>query len=120
MNIVYVSSEVVPFSKTGGLADVAGSLPPEIARLGHTVSVMTPYYRAVKKIEPKPKVIGEGLAQVGPEQIPFTLYQSASGKNGHQVYFIGADQYFDRDGLYGTAKGDYEDSASRFIFFSRA
>ncbi|HYF51318.1 MAG TPA: glycogen/starch synthase, partial [Planctomycetota bacterium] len=57
---------------------------------------------------------------VGPEQIPFTLYQSASGKNGHQVYFIGADQYFDRDGLYGTAKGDYEDSASRFIFFSRA
>jgi starch synthase len=120
MNIIYVASEVVPFSKTGGLADVAGALPAEIARLGHSVSVMTPYYRGVKKLEPKAKVIAEGLVPVGSEQILWTLYQSAASKENHAIYFIGCDQYFDREGLYGTAKGDYEDSASRFVFFSRA
>jgi starch synthase len=119
MNIVYVSSEVVPFSKTGGLADVAGALPAEIAALGHNISVMTPYYRATKKIEPKPKQIAEGVVPVGRENIQWTLHQS-SAKGSHKTYFIGGDIYFDREGLYGTAQGDYEDSCSRFVFFSRA
>ena len=127
MNIVYVSSEVAPFSKTGGLADIAGALPPEIAALGHHVSVMTPYYRGTKKIEPKPKLIAEGAVSVGTESVPWSLYLSAASpspsgatKGQLKIYFIGCDSYFDRDGLYGTPNGDYEDSCSRFVFFSRA
>lgn len=120
MNIIYVSSEVVPFSKTGGLADVGGALPNEIAALGHTVSVFTPYYRGVKKLEPRAKVVAEGAVAVGAEQIPWTLHASAKATGPAKVYFIGCDQYFDREFLYGTARGDYEDSCSRFIFFSRA
>jgi starch synthase len=120
MNIVYVSSEVTPFSKTGGLADVAGALPGELAALGHQVSVMTPYYRPTKRMEPKPKLIAEGSVMVGRESMPWTLCQSAASKGAHKIYFIGCDTYFDREGLYGTTQGDYEDSCSRFVFFSRA
>jgi starch synthase len=119
MHIYYMSSEVVPFSKTGGLADVAGMLPNEIARLGHQATVITPYYRATKKLEPKPKLVAEGHVPVGPAQETWSLYHSAA-KGPAKVYFIGCDKYFDRDGLYGTAQGDYEDSCSRFVFFSRA
>ena len=120
MNINYVSSEVVPFSKTGGLADVAGALPNEIAGLGHSVSVFTPYYRCVKKLEPRSKLIGEGVVPVGAEQVPWTLHVSSKATGAAKVYFIGCDAYFDREFLYGTARGDYEDSCSRFVFFSRA
>ena len=120
MNIIYVSSEIVPFSKTGGLADVAGSLPQEIAAPGHTVSVFTPYYRTVKKTEPKPRQIAEGTVPVGAEMMPWTLYLSGRSNGKVKVYFIACDAYFDRDGLYGTPNGDYEDSCSRFVFFSRA
>jgi len=120
MNIAFVSSEVVPFSKTGGLADVAGALPPEIAKLGHKVSIYTPYYRTTKKVDPRAKVIAEGLVPVGSEMTPWTLYLSSASKGDVKIYFIGCDQYFDRDGLYGTAQGDYEDSCSRFVLFCRA
>ena len=60
MNIAFVTSELVPYSKTGGLADVSGALPPEIAALGHKVSVFAPYYRATRKVDAKTKVIAEG------------------------------------------------------------
>ena len=48
MNIVYVASEVAPFAKTGGLADVAGALPKFITEMGHVVTVIMPFYRQVK------------------------------------------------------------------------
>jgi starch synthase len=120
MNIAFVSSEVVPYSKTGGLADVAGALPAELAELGHKVSVFTPYYRGVKKIDPKAKEIAQGLVPVGMQSMPWTLYQASASKESLKIYFIACDAYFDRDGLYGTPQGDYEDSCSRFVFFSRA
>ena len=120
MNIAFVSSEVVPYSKTGGLADVAGALPAELAALGHSVSVFTPYYRSVKKIDPRAREIAQGSVQVGMQSMPWTLYLASASKEALKIYFIGCDAYFDRDGLYGTPQGDYEDSCSRFVFFSRA
>ncbi|HEY3325153.1 MAG TPA: glycogen synthase GlgA [Planctomycetota bacterium] len=120
MNIAYVSSEVAPYSKTGGLGDVSGSLPGEIAALGHSVSVFTPYYRSTKKVEPHTKVIAEGSVPVGSTLVPWALHAAQSGKPGVNLYFIAGDIYFDRDGLYGTSQGDYEDSCSRFCFFCRA
>ncbi|HYG75652.1 MAG TPA: glycogen synthase GlgA [Planctomycetota bacterium] len=120
MNIAFVASEVVPYSKTGGLADVAGALPAEIEALGHKVTVYTPYYRSTKKVDPKARVVAEGSVPVGASSVPWTLHQSSAPKSGVKTYFIGCDAFFDRDGLYGTAQGDYEDSCSRFVLFCRA
>lgn len=143
MNIAFVSSEVAPFSKTGGVADVAGALPLELARRGHKVSVFTPYYRCVRRADAKAQAVAKGTAPVGGEQIPWTLYASSlapaatgappaprGGKAAApraapaearlQFYFIGNDGYFDREGLYGSPQGDYEDNCSRFVFFCQA
>jgi len=131
MKIAFASPEVVPFSQTGGLADVAGALPVELAQLGHKVSVYTPYYRCVKEVDPKAKPIAQGVAPVGGESIPWTLYASSlhparSSGQGHakrgrlDFFFIGCDAFFDREGLYGTAQADYADNCRRYVFFCQA
>ncbi len=123
MNIVFATSEVAPYSKSGGLADVSAALPHELAKLGHHVCVFTPYYRSVRKLEPKARQIAQGFVPVGGESIAWTLHAASSNvssKDKAQLYFIGCDQYFDRDGLYGTAKGDYDDSCQRYVLFCRA
>ncbi|MCY3021755.1 MAG: glycogen/starch synthase [Planctomycetota bacterium] len=134
MNIAFVSPEVAPFSRSGGLADVARALPAELAALGHRVTVYTPYYRSAKKADPKARALAKGAAPVGGESVPWTLYAAsqtphdaaapepdASQPRGSlQVYFIGCDAFFDRDGLYGSAQGEYPDSCSRFVFFCQA
>ncbi|MBI3828820.1 MAG: glycogen synthase, partial [Planctomycetes bacterium] len=120
MHIAFLSSEAVPYSKTGGLADVAGALPAALAESGHQVSVFTPYYRSAKKVDPKPKKVAEGAVPVGAELVPWTLYQSSLVKDGAVQYLIGNEPYFDREGLYGTPTGDYQDASRRFIFFNRA
>ena len=127
MKIAFATSEAVPYSKTGGLADISGALPDELARLGHDVCVFTPYYRAVKKLDPKARKLSQGFVMVGEESVQWILYAASANttdisKEGRRakVFFIGCDDYFDRDGLYGNAKGDYEDNLNRFVFFSRA
>ena len=123
MNIAFVTSEVAPYSKSGGLADVSGALPNELAKLGHQVYVFTPYYRSVKKIEPKARQIAQGFVPVGEESVGWTLHAASTNshsKDEAQIFFIGCEQYFDRDGLYGTSNGDYEDSCQRYVLFSRA
>ena len=114
MKIVLVASEVAPFSKTGGLGDVTGSLPGAFARAGHEVSVFSPAYRGIKAgraLASLPVKVGERVetAQV------FRKKQA-----GVSFYFIGNQPFFDRDFLYGTAQGDYPDNLERFLFFDRA
>lgn len=118
MKILFLASEVAPFSKTGGLADVAGALPQALAGLGHDVVVATPLYGSVKR---------EGLERI-PEELtlrfPFgpqraELYERRIAPNC-RVLFIGHDGYFDRPGIYGEAGGDYPDNHRRFAFFSMA
>ncbi len=119
MRILFVASEAVPFAKTGGLGDVAGSLPPALARLGHEVRVVIPRYGG---IDPG----AFGLKRATTVQVPLASWQERcdvlAGKTEGNVtvYFINKDIYFDRPGLYGTNRGDYPDNAERFIFFSRA
>jgi starch synthase len=113
LNILLAASEVVPYAKTGGLADVAGALPKALARLGHTVRVVMPRYN-VEKIESRAERLEGEL------QVPFNfgarapaMYADRSGQV--PVYFIDAPEYFSRGKLYGEA-----DDAERFAFFSRA
>ena len=118
MHIAFVASEGVPFSKTGGLADVVGALPHALAALGHQVSVYLPRYRQTKLTDPE--------TVVGSITIPFDdKYRFASvvkggSQSGATFYFIDYPEYFDREALYGTPAGDYPDNAERFALFSRA
>lgn len=95
MKIAFVTSEIVPFSKTGGLADVGGALPLALEKLGHTVRVITPKYKSCKKEDDR---IGKNI----------------------KVHFIKNDAFFKRDGLYGDKYGDYKDNLDRFAYFSKA
>lgn len=97
MKILLCSSEVAPFAKTGGLADVAGSLPIYLKKLKTDVRVCMPKYSCVK---------ATGLRVKLANTIP--------------VYFIKNDKYFARPSLYGTEKGDFPDNLERFSFFCRS
>ena len=114
MKILFAASEVAPFIKTGGLADVAGSLPKELARAGHEVKVILPLY--------------EGIGQQWREQMQFCCYfyitlawrRSYCGifsleKDGVTYWFVDNEYYFKRNDIYG-----HFDDGERFAFFSRA
>ncbi len=120
MKILFAASEAVPFAKTGGLADVCGSLPGELAALGHDVALIMPafrqIYRASRPIEP----LGINIeVPIGAKTVRGELLRSHLDGDV-PVYFVKQDEYYDRDGLYGDAGGDYKDNCERFVFYSRA
>ncbi|MDR3738167.1 MAG: glycogen synthase GlgA [Terracidiphilus sp.] len=121
MHIVFAASECVPFAKTGGLADVVGALAPQLAKLGHRVTVYLPFYARVR-----PHVKGEIQYAVESITIPFTYYNRFVGivdgglREGVQYYFVDCPELYDRQDLYGTRGGDYADNAERFALFCRA
>ena len=123
MRIVFVASECVPFSKTGGLADVVGALPKALAASGHEVIVVLPRYRMMKP--------GSVLPSIESPTIPLTLGPVASGfkfaaveeggdLDGVRHYLIDCPEFFDRAGLYQENGEDYPDNAERFAAFSLA
>ena len=117
MNVAFVASEGVPYSKTGGLADVVGALPRALAALGHQVSVYLPRYRQTKLSDPA-TVVGSVTVPFD-DQYRFASVVSGGSQNGVKFYFVEYPQYFDRDALYGTGAGDYPDNAERYALFCR-
>jgi len=120
MDIVFVSPEVFPFARAGGLGDVSYYLPLSLADLGHRIKVITPKYRQIEEA-------GYPLAVKAEEiHVPLAWREksaqvfSTSVREGLEVFFIGCDELYNRAGLYGNEFGDYEDNAERYIFFSRA
>jgi starch synthase len=118
MNIAFVASEGVPFSKTGGLADVVGALPRALAALGHQVTVYLPRYRQTKLADPATVV--RSVTVPFDDRYRFPSVVSGGSLGGVRFYFVEYPPYFDRDALYGTPAGDYPDNAERFALFSRA
>src|SRR5262249_51085269 len=115
-----VCPEIVPFAKTGGLADMAGALAAALEELGHRVSVVMPAYRQVFRAGiPLEKSEIRLTASVGGLTQDSAVVTATIGR-AIRVYFIGHDRYFDRAHLYGTPEGDYPDNAERFAFFNRA
>lgn len=118
MQVLFVAAEAVPFCKTGGLADVAGSLPAALAAHDVDARGILPYYRGVE-------TAGFEIESLATLSVPFdglpqraTLLRATSTQNSKpktQTYLLDAPQYFDRDKLYG-----YEDDILRFGFFCRA
>ncbi len=121
LKILFSLPECFPFAKTGGLGDVGGALPIALAARGHDVRVVMPRYRVTRKFESKP------LA--GPLGIPYgpgTLWTGVrrgqlSSKRGAvvPVYFLDHDGLYDREGVYGDARGGYGDNTERYSVLSR-
>lgn len=119
MNIAFAASEVFPFSKTGGLADVAGALPKEVAKFGNEVKVFTPKYNSIdeKKHElENQNLIGELSIRVAGIAHPVYVYKSLLPDSDVEVYFIDSPNYYNRGILYTNET----DEADRFILFSKA
>jgi starch synthase len=118
MNIAFVASECVPYSKTGGLADVVGALPRALSALGHQVSVYLPRYRQTKLSQAATVV--NSITVPFDDEYRFSSVVSEGQQSGIRFYFVEYPRYFDRDALYGTPAGDYPDNAERFALFSRS
>ena len=114
MKVLYVASEAVPFAKTGGLADVAGSLPQALNEDDVDVRVIMPKFGMIdKKYVDEMEHLYDGEVQVAwrKKYVGLDAYE----KDGVTYYFVDNMEYFDREGLYG-----YDDDAERFTFFCRA
>jgi len=119
MKVAFLASEVIPYAKTGGLADVAGALPKFLTGLGADVRVFMPFYREVRKKNlPLVPVIDSASLEVNGETLAYRVLAHCA--DGVTTYFVDRPEYFDRDQLYGTPAGDYPDNGERFGFFCRA
>ena len=120
LKILFVSSEVVPFAKTGGLADVAGALPRELARLRHQVRLVLPRYGTIDGMAHGLKEWGRLAVPTPGGIVSAVVEEGCLPGSDVQVFMIGHDPFFSRQGFYGEAGADYPDNLERFSFFCRA
>lgn len=120
MKILLASSEVHPYSKTGGLADMVGALAKQLARDGHQVGLVTPLYAGIRERFPE-------IARFNwPLDLPLGM-QYANGEiwtlkplPGLTIYFVDQPEFYERPSLYQHSGTDYPDNAERFLFLSKA
>src|SRR5690349_1490125 len=109
MRILLASSEVYPYSKTGGLADATGALGKALAHAGHQVAIVTPLYRGIREKFPAMRRVDWYFdITLGGKHVGGELWAIEPIK-GLMVYFIDAPQYFDRAGIYNEHGKDYWD-----------
>ncbi len=123
LNVLFATSEIAPFSKTGGLGDVAAALPSALVERRHHASVITPLYghidpeefgfaRRLRTLE----VPRQGLRR---SKVEATIWEGRNA-SGVRLFFVENEEYFGRDGIYGYDDKSFEDNPARFSFFSRA
>lgn len=119
MNILLATSELHPYSKSGGLADMVGALARTLARTGHDTRVVTPLYRGIQEKFPEIRREDWWLeAPLGSRRVQAELYSLRPEPN-FTVYFIRKPEFYDRAGYYMENNVGYADNADRFIFFSK-
>lgn len=118
MKILYVSPEIAPFAKTGGLADVAQALPKAVKELGHDIRAVMPKYLSVAD---------QGLSMERATPFSVQMHNGLHGavlwqaENGSvPTYLIENEEYFYREGFYGLGDWNYPDNLERFVFFCKA
>lgn len=123
LNLLIAASEAVPYAKTGGLADVAGALPIELARLGHNVILVLPRHRSVadsgrifRVLDSIPISTPLGTSEVTIEEDIITTSDQLTVR----VWALRHDFFFGRAGLYQEQGKDFDDNLERFVWFSRA
>ena len=118
-SVLFVTSEMYPFSKSGGLGDVMGVLPLVLRDLGLDVTVLTPFYGRLFTSDFQIRLLKEQCPVGYPwPDVAADIYQA--DYFGVPVYFVDRPEYYDRKNFYCTYHGDYFDNCERFIFFSRA
>lgn len=116
MRILIASPEAVPYIKTGGLADVAGSLVKEFRKMKEDAVLVLPLYTKIR--DGHKRLADTGISLNIP--VGDRIAKGRVLKDKGAAYFIECDEFFDRPELYGTAVGDYSDNASRFAFFAKS
>src|SRR5580693_5586311 len=116
VRILFVASEGLPFSKTGGLADVIEALPKALVAQGHEVAVVLPRYRGTKASA----VVMPSLTIPMANRLRFPAIADGTQISGVRYFFVDDPAYFDRDGIYGNSDGDFPDNAERYSEFCRA
>ena len=116
MKILFVASEALPYSKTGGLADVVEALPKALSEMGHEVAIFLPRYRGNKATS---AIISSLTIPLG-DMLRFPALAEAPSVAGVRYFFLDDPEYFDRESPYGNKLGDYPDNAERFAELSRA
>jgi starch synthase len=116
MKILFVAPEGLPYSKTGGLADVIEGLPRALRELGHQVAVLLPRYRGNKITS---TLVSSVTVSLG-DNLRFPALGEGPSVNGTRYFFVDDAEFFDRPHLYGNKNEDYPDNAERFTEFSRA
>ncbi len=122
--VAVVTTEIVPYSKVGGLADVMGALPDELEKLGAGISVFTPLYASIDRakygIEKVGGIDGPSVDVAG-TAYPFAIFSGTKPGTGIEVYFIDNDHFYGRENIYTTVEGEgFEDEDERTIFFNLA
>jgi starch synthase len=121
VNILFATSEAAPFSKTGGLGDVCGALPRELARLGHKPVVVLPAFRQARQagvpIEPTGVTVD---IPIGQKRVRGHFLQSRLPDSDVPVFLLEQNGYYDRPQLYREGGEDYQDNCERFTFYCRA
>ena len=120
LKVLFVASEGVPFAKTGGLADVVGTLSHALQELGVEVKVLLPYYGVVKQGKIPMLPVAENLEVTLPEPLNLPFDLMAPESPDYPFWFVARDEFYERSQLYATPKGDYFDNLERFAFFSAA
>jgi starch synthase len=120
MKILLASSEVFPYSKTGGLADMVASLSKVLARSGHTVGVVTPLYSGIRERFPELRKLDWYMNLPLGAQWHRGEVWAQELEPGLTIYFVEHGGFFGRGGIYSEGGRDYPDNADRFIFFSKA
>ena len=119
MKIIFVSAEVAPYSKAGGLADVAGSLPQALAPYTDSIQVLTPLYGQIDRVKHgiRPTLL-EGEVLLNKEIIPYLLHKTTDIDGLTQIGFIECDRFFGRDGIYTESNGEgFVDNNLRYFYF---
>lgn len=114
MKVLIATSEAAPFAKTGGLADVTGSLAREFPGLKVTARLVLPLYRGIRE---RFDLRDTGVAIRVP--VGRKRHSSRIFSYRDRVFFLECDEFFDRSEIYGTPEGEYKDNAQRFVFYSR-
>ena len=120
MKILLATSELYPYSKTGGLADMVAALGKTLAKQGHQVGIVTPLYAGIQEKWPDLEKMDWKLqVSLDWKSVEGAVYQRKT-EDGCTLYFIAQGLYFDRDGIYQHKGVDFADNAERYTFFSKA
>ncbi|RPI73455.1 MAG: glycogen synthase, partial [Desulfobacteraceae bacterium] len=120
LKLLFLASEVAPFARTGGLADVARALPLALHKLDLDVRIALPYYQCVRQNGFQTDLRSEKLQAPMGKNLLTAQIRETRLENRVPVYLIEREDLYDRPNLYGTEEGDYYDNLERFSFFSHA